>query len=91
MSTDSTQYTAAYQQGQEAIRKATEAWSRSFTAAVRPATGFSAKDAEDAVDRFFDLNEKFLDAQRQFAKRVMVSLTEASATAAEKAQQFASA
>ena len=89
MSTDTTQYTAFFQQGQDAVRQATDAWSRSVTAAVRPVPGFSSKDAEDAVDRFFDLNENLLNVQRRFAKRVVASLTEAGATAAEKAQQAA--
>lgn len=85
MSTDTAHDTAFFLQGQDAIRRATDAWSRSVTAAVRQAPHFAPQDVEAAVDRFFDLNARFLDAQRQFTKRVVASLSEAGVVAAEKA------
>lgn len=84
MSTATTPFTAFFQQGQDAVREATEAWSRSVTTAARQAPGFAPQDAAAAVDRFFDLNAEYLDAQRRFAKRVVTSLTEAGVAAMAK-------
>jgi hypothetical protein len=70
--TNTTRYAELVEQGQEAFRTAIDTWTRTLTTAVGqlPALvpGF---DAEAAIDRFFDLNEKLLAAQRDFAKQLV--------------------
>jgi|tagenome__1003787_1003787.scaffolds.fasta_scaffold20555141_3 hypothetical protein len=72
MSIDTTQYSEILGQGQEAVRKAVDTWTRTVTNVVGqlPALPTQA-DAETAIDRYFDLNEKLLGAQRDFAKRLV--------------------
>src|SRR3954471_13825179 len=71
MSIDTTQYTQIVEQGQEAVRKAVDTWTRTVTSAVGQLPALPTQfDAEAAIDRYFDLNEKVLGAQRDFAKRL---------------------
>jgi hypothetical protein len=76
MTVDTTAYTAPYaeffQQGQEAVRKTVDAWTRTVTTVTEqfPAFGQSV-DAEAAIDRYYEFNNKVLEAQRDFAKRLV--------------------
>jgi len=91
------QYTAMVQQSQEAVRTAVENWTKIVQQAMAqlPATAapFAAPyDVNAVVDQVFDLAEKVLEAQRDFAKNLIASSTAAgeafSALATEAAQAF---
>jgi hypothetical protein len=77
---DLAQYTDFLQQGQDAVRKTVETWTRSVQTAAGQLPSFGGQfDAETAIDRYFDLNEKVLEAQRDFAKRLVGYATAAGA------------
>src|SRR4051812_49808861 len=72
MSTDTTQYTQLLEQGQEAVRQAVDTWTRALTSTVGQLPTVAPQfDAEAAIDRYFELNEKLLAAQKDFAKQVV--------------------
>jgi hypothetical protein len=74
MTIDNEQYTQFFQQGQEAARTAVDTWTRLVrTAALQIPALATQFDAEAAVDRFFDLNERVLEAQRTVAKRIVAT------------------
>ena len=64
MTVDSAHYTEFFQQGQDVVRKSIDAWTRN-----------AALVADPAIDRYFDLGEKVLEAQRDFAKSLMGAAT----------------
>ncbi len=71
MTIDSETYTYFVQRGQDALRATVETWTQTVKAATGQVSAFAGHlDAEAAVDRYFDLGEKVLDAQRDFAKRL---------------------
>lgn len=74
MTIDTEKFTQFFQHGQDAARTAVDTWAglvRTVAAQVPAlATQF---DAEAAVDRYFDLNEKVLEAQRDVTKRVLAT------------------
>jgi len=76
MTVDSANYTEFFHKGQDVVRKSVDAWTRN-AALVTDQLPTLAKqlDAEAAVDRYFDLGEKMLEAQRDFAKRLMGAAT----------------
>lgn len=84
MTIDIAQYNEFFQQGQDAVRKTVENWTRSVKTAAGQLPNFAtAFDAEAAIDRYFDVNEKFLEAQRDFAKRLIGYATAANAAVRE--------
>jgi hypothetical protein len=90
------QYTQLVQQSQEAVRSAVENWTKAFQQAVAqlPATAapFAAPyDVNTVVDQYFDLSEKVLKAQRDFAKNLIATSTAAGETFAARAKEAAEA
>src|SRR4051794_6317919 len=84
MTIDIAQYNEFFQQGQDAVRKTVENWTRSVKTAAGQLPNFAtAFDAEAAIDRYFDVNEKFLEAQRDFAKRLVGYATAAGSAVRE--------
>ena len=84
MTIDIAQYNEFVQQGQESVRKAVETWTRTVRSAAGQLPTFATQfDAEAAIDRYFDVNEKFLEAQRDFAKRLIGYATAANAAVRE--------
>jgi hypothetical protein len=74
MTIDSEKYTHFVQQGQDALRATVETWTNTVKAAAGQVPAFAAQfDAEAAVDRYFDLSEKVLETQRDFAKRLLAT------------------
>ena len=74
MTIDTEQYTHFFQQGQDAVRNTVETWTNTVkTAAAQVPPIFSQFDAEAAVDQYFDLTEKVLETQRDFAKRLVAT------------------
>jgi hypothetical protein len=90
------QYTELVKQSQEAVRTAVDNWTKAFQQAVAqlPATAapFAAPyDANTVVDQYFDLAEKVLKAQRDFAKNLIATSTAAGETFAARAKEAAEA
>ena len=74
MTIDTAQYTQFFQQGHDAVRNSLETWTNTVkTAAAQVPALASQFDAAAAVDRYFDLNEKVLEAQRDFAKQLLAT------------------
>jgi hypothetical protein len=72
MTIDSAKYARFIQQGQDAVRATVETWTATVTTATRQVSALVPRfDAEAAVDRYFDLNQKVLEAQRDVAKRLV--------------------
>jgi hypothetical protein len=81
MTIDTAQYTQFFQQGQDAVRNSLETWTNTIkTAAAQVPALASQFDAAAAVDRYFDLNEKVLEAQRDFAKQLLATGAAVAAT-----------
>ena len=81
MTIDTAQYTQFFQQGQDAVRTTVETWTNTVkTAAAQVPALASQFDADAAVDRYFDLNEKVLEAQRDFAKQLLATGAAVAAT-----------
>jgi hypothetical protein len=81
MTIDTAQYTQFFQQGQDAVRNSLETWTNTVkTAAAQVPALASQFDAAAAVDRYFDLNEKVLEAQRDFAKQLLATGAAVAAT-----------
>ena len=74
MTIDTEQYSQFFQQGQDALRTTVETWTNTVKSVAGQVPALASQfDAEAAVDRYFDLNEKVLEAQRDFAKRVLAT------------------
>jgi hypothetical protein len=87
MSIDTARYTEFFQQGQEAARQVVDSWARTVTTAASQLPTFTPRtDAEAVIDRYFDLNEKLLAAQRDLAKQVVGYATTAAARVREYAE-----
>jgi 3-methyladenine DNA glycosylase AlkD len=87
MSIDTAKYTEFLQQGQEAARQAVDVWARTVTTAATQLATFTPRtDAEAVIDRYFDLNEKLLAAQRDLAKQGVGWATTAAARVREYAE-----
>ena len=68
------QYAQFFEQGQQAAQTAVDTWTRLAKTVAGQVPAFATQfDAEAAVDRFFDLNEKVLEAQRDVAKKVLAT------------------
>jgi hypothetical protein len=81
MTIDTEQYNQFFQQGQEALRTSVETWTNTVKTVAGQVPALAAQfDAAAAVDRYFDLNEKVLEAQRDFAKRVLATGAAVAAT-----------
>ena len=81
MTIDTEQYAQFFKQGQDAVRTTVETWTNTVrTAAAQVPALASQFDAEAAVDQYFDLNEKVLEAQRDFAKRLLAPGASVAAT-----------
>jgi acetyl-CoA carboxylase carboxyltransferase component len=88
MTIDMAQYNDFFQQGQDAVRKTVETWTRTVKTAAAQLPAFTTQfDAEAAIDRYFDVNEKFLEAQRDFAKRLVGYATAAGAAVQETVEK----
>jgi hypothetical protein len=86
MSIDTTPYTEFVQRGQDAVRTAVDTWKGTLSTVTGQLPAFPTQaDIETAVNRYFDLNEKVLSGQRDFAKKVVGYATAASTALAEKA------
>ena len=74
MTIDTEQYTQFFKQGQDAVRTTVETWTDTVKAAAGQVPALASQfDAEAAVDQYFDLNEKVLEAQRDFAKQLLAT------------------
>ena len=72
----------AVKQGQDAVRTTLENWTETVKAAVGQVPTLAPQfDAEAVVDQYYDLNEKVLGAQRDFAKRLLATGAAVAATA----------
>ncbi len=81
MTIDTEQYTQFFQQGQDAVRTTVETWTNTVKTVAGQVPALASQfDAEAAIDRYFDLNEKVLEAQRDFAKRVVATGAAVAAT-----------
>ena len=81
MTIDTEQYTQFFQQGQDAVRTTVETWTDTVKTAAGQVPALASQfDAEAAVDRYFDLNEKVLEAQRDLAKRLLATGASVAAT-----------
>jgi acetyl-CoA carboxylase carboxyltransferase component len=88
MTVDMAQYNEFVQQGQDAVRKTFETWTRTVQTVAGQLPAFATQfDAEAAIDRYFDANEKFLEAQRDFAKRLVGYATAAGAAVQETVEK----
>jgi hypothetical protein len=90
------QYAQMVQQSQEAVRAAVDNWTKTVQQAIGqlPATAdpFAAPyDVNTVVDQVFDLAEKVLEAQRDFAKNLIATSTAASEAFAARAKEAAEA
>ena len=81
MTIDTAPYTQFFQQGQDAVRTTVETWTNTIKTIARQVPALAPQyDADAAIDRYFDLNEKVLEAQRDFAKRVVATGAAVAAT-----------
>jgi hypothetical protein len=88
MTIDTAQYNEFFQQGQDAVRKTVDTWTRTVKTAASQLPAFATQfDAETAIDGFFDVNEKVLEAQRDFAKRLVGYATAACAAMRETVEK----
>src|SRR5215207_10394721 len=92
MATLTEQYTELVQQSQEAVRTAVDNWTKTVQQAMGqlPATAVPF-DASQVVDQVFDLAEKVLEAQREFAKNLISTSTAAGEALAASATEAAQA
>jgi hypothetical protein len=76
MTVDSANYTEFFQKGQDVVRKSVDAWTHNAALVTDQLPAFAKQiDAGAAIDRYFDLGEKMLEAQRDLAKRLMGAAT----------------
>ena len=74
MSIDTEQYAQFFKQGQDALRTTVETWTNTVKAAAGQVPALASQfDAEAAIDQYYDLNEKVLEAQRDVAKQVLAA------------------
>jgi hypothetical protein len=74
MTVNTEQYTQFFQQGQATARTAFDTWTRLVKSVAGQVPALAKQfDAEAAVDRYFDLNEQVLEAQRNVAKRIVAT------------------
>jgi carboxypeptidase C (cathepsin A) len=90
------QYAQMVQQSQEAVRTAVDNWTKTVQQAMAqlPATAapFAAPyDVNTVVDQVFDLAQKVLEAQRDFAKNLIATSTAAREGCAARATEAAEA
>jgi predicted metalloprotease len=76
------QYTEMVQQSQEAVRTAVDNWTKTVQQAIGQLPSASAPlaapyDVNIVIDQVFDLAEKVLEAQRDFAKNLISTSTAA--------------
>jgi acetyl-CoA carboxylase carboxyltransferase component len=88
------QYTQMVQQSQDAVRAAVENWTKTMQQAMGqlPATTASLAapyDVNTVIDQVFDLAEKVLEAERDFAKNLIASTTAAGEAFVAQAKQAA--
>jgi hypothetical protein len=90
------QYTELVQQSQEAVRTAADNWTKTVQQAMGQlpanAAAFAAPyDVNTAIDQFFDLAKKLLEAQRDFSKNLVATSTAAGEAFAARAKEAAEA
>ena len=76
------QYTEMVQQSQEAVRTAVDNWTKTVQQAMGQLPSAAAPiaapyDVNTVIDQVFDLAEKVLEAQRDFAKNLIATSTAA--------------
>jgi hypothetical protein len=87
MTVDTAQYTEFFQQGQDAVRKTVDTWTRTVQNAAAQLPAFAPQfDADTAIDRYFDFTEKVIEAQRDVAKKFVGYVTAAGAVVRETAE-----
>jgi len=92
MTVDTAQYTEFFQQGQDAVRKTVDTWTRTVQAAAAQLPTFAPQfDADTAIDRYFDFNEKLIEAQRDFAKKFVGYVTAAGTVVQDAAETVTNA
>jgi hypothetical protein len=81
MTIDTEQYTHFIKQGQDAVRTTVETWTNTVRTAAGQVSSLAPQfDVEAAVDRYFDVSETVLEAQRGFAKRLVAAGAAVAAT-----------
>jgi hypothetical protein len=90
------QYAEMVRQSQDAVRTAVDNWTTTVQQAMGqlPATAapFTAQyDVNTVIDQVFDLAEKVLEAQRDFAKNLIATSTAAGEAFAARATEAAEA
>jgi hypothetical protein len=78
MTVESAHFTELFQEGQDVVRKSVDAWTRNTALLTDQLPTFNEQlDAGAAIDRYFGLGAKMLEAQRDFAKRLIGAATSA--------------
>jgi acetyl-CoA carboxylase carboxyltransferase component len=90
------QYTQMVQQSQEAVRAAVENWTKTMQQVMGQLPAATAPlaapyDVNTVIDQVFDLAEKVLEAERDFAKNLIASSTAAGEAFVAQAKQAAEA
>ena len=76
MTVESAHFTEFFQEGQDVVRNSVDAWTRNTALLTDQLPTFNKQlDAGAAIDRYFGLGEKLLEAQRDFAKRLFGAAT----------------
>jgi hypothetical protein len=90
MPTLTEQYTEMVQQSQDAVRAAVDNWTKTVQQAIgQLPTTATPFDANQVVDQVFDLAEKVLKAQRDFAKNLISTSTAVGEAVAARATEAA--
>ena len=73
------QYTDTFKQTQDTMIAAFDAWTQAFQQGLGQLPGAGAVDPQQVIDQVFDFATMLLNAQRDFAKQLVVTSTEATA------------
>ena len=71
------QYTDTFKQTQDTMIAAFDAWTQAFQQGLGQLPGASPVDAKQVIDQVFDFATMLLNAQRDFAKQLVVTTTAA--------------
>ena len=70
------QYTDTFKQTQDTMIAAFDAWTQAFQQGLGQLPGAGAVDPQQVIDQVFDFATMVLNAQRDFAKQLVVAATE---------------
>ena len=73
------QYTDTFKQTQDTMIAAFDAWTQAFQQGLGQLPGAGAVDPQQVIDQVFDFATMLLNAQRDFAKQLVVTSTAATA------------